>query len=235
MLRLLQGDVGSGKTVVALLAAAAVDRGRQAGRADGADRNSGAPAHQDHHAAGRARRPAGRDPHRPRKGQGAPRNPGAARSRRDRFAGRHPRADPGRRDLQVAGAGRGRRAASFWRARAAGADRQGRRGRRAGAERDADPAHAGADLFRRHGRLRIARKAGRPAADRHPRGAEQPARRSDRRRRPRARKPASWSTGSVRWSRNPRPRAPSTSPTPPNGSRACSSASATASAWCTAR
>ena len=76
MLRLLQGDVGSGKTVVALLAAAAVDRGRQAGRADGADRNPGAPAHQDHRAAGRARRHAGGDPHRPREGQGAPRNPG---------------------------------------------------------------------------------------------------------------------------------------------------------------
>ena len=56
MLRLLQGDVGSGKTVVALLAAAAVDRGRQAGGADGADRNPRAPAHQDHRAAGRTRR-----------------------------------------------------------------------------------------------------------------------------------------------------------------------------------
>jgi ATP-dependent DNA helicase RecG len=33
-------------------------RGRQAGRADGADRNPRAPAHQDHRAAGRARRPA---------------------------------------------------------------------------------------------------------------------------------------------------------------------------------
>ena len=143
-------------------------RSRQAGRADGADRNSGAPAHQDHRAAGRARRAAGCDPDRPRKGQGAARNPDAARSRRDRFAGRHPRADPGRRDLQGAGARRRRRAAPFRRARTAGADHQGRSRRRAGAERDADPAHAGADLFRRHGRLRIAREAGRPAADRHP-------------------------------------------------------------------
>ena len=54
-------------------------------------------------------------------------------------------------------------------------------------------------------------------------------------RRPRARSQASWSTGSVRWSRNPRPRASSTSPTPPSGSRACRSASAIASASCTAR
>ena len=34
-------------------------RGRQAGRADGADRNPGAPAHQDHRAAGRTRRACG--------------------------------------------------------------------------------------------------------------------------------------------------------------------------------
>ena len=73
MLRLLQGDVGSGKTVVALLAAAAVTEVGKQAALDGADRNSGAPAHQDHHAAGRARRLAGRDPHRPRKGQGAAR------------------------------------------------------------------------------------------------------------------------------------------------------------------
>ena len=46
-------------------------------------------------------------------------------------------------------------------------------------------------------------------------------------RRPRAARPASWSTGSARWSRNPRPKAPSTSPTRPSGSRACRSASAT--------
>ena len=54
-------------------------------------------------------------------------------------------------------------------------------------------------------------------------------------RRPRAVRPASWSTGSARWSRNPKPRASSTSPTPPSGSKACKSVSATASAWCTAR
>ena len=44
MLRLLQGDVGSGKTIVALLAMLdAVEAGLQA-RADGAHRTSGAPA-----------------------------------------------------------------------------------------------------------------------------------------------------------------------------------------------
>ncbi len=54
-------------------------------------------------------------------------------------------------------------------------------------------------------------------------------------RRPRASTPASWSTGSARWSRNPRPRASSISPTRPSGSRACKSVSATRSVWCTAR
>ena len=44
MLRLLQGDVGSGKTLVATAGDAARGGGRRAGRADGADRNPGAPA-----------------------------------------------------------------------------------------------------------------------------------------------------------------------------------------------
>src|SRR5258707_1339472 len=102
---------------------------------------------------------------------------GAPCGRRDRSCGRHPRADPGRRGVQGAGARRGRRAASFRRARTAGADRQGRRRRRAGAERDADPAHAGADVFWRHGCFRTAREARRAAADRYPRGAQQPSQR----------------------------------------------------------
>ena len=44
MLRLLQGDVGSGKTVVALLAMATCGRSRRASGADGADRAAGAAA-----------------------------------------------------------------------------------------------------------------------------------------------------------------------------------------------
>jgi ATP-dependent DNA helicase RecG len=47
MLRLLQGDVGSGKTVVALMAMLDRGRGRRPGGADGADRDSGAPAFRD--------------------------------------------------------------------------------------------------------------------------------------------------------------------------------------------
>ena len=48
MLRLLQGDVGSGKTVVALLAMAAGGRGRRAISADGADGGAGATAFRHH-------------------------------------------------------------------------------------------------------------------------------------------------------------------------------------------
>ena len=44
MLRLLQGDVGSGKTVVALLAMASVVEAGAAGGADGADRDPRPPA-----------------------------------------------------------------------------------------------------------------------------------------------------------------------------------------------
>jgi ATP-dependent DNA helicase RecG len=56
MLRLLQGDVGSGGRG---------RRGRQAGRPDGADRDPGPAASQDHRAAGGPRRPARRHSHRP--------------------------------------------------------------------------------------------------------------------------------------------------------------------------
>ena len=59
---------------------------------------------------------------------------------------------------------------------------QGRGGRSAGDDRDADPAHAGARLFRRHGRFGARREAAGPHADRHPRAADRAARRGRRRR-----------------------------------------------------
>ena len=69
MLRLLQGDVGSGKTVVGLLAmASAIEAGRQAAT-DGADRNSRAPAFRAHRPDGRAGRPDDRAVDRTRQGR----------------------------------------------------------------------------------------------------------------------------------------------------------------------
>ena len=169
MLRLLQGDVGSGKTVVALLAAAAViEAGRQAALM--APTEILARQHlQDDRAARRGRR---HSTSRSSPAASAARersdDPRAARARRHRSPGRHARAVPGRRRVPRSRARRRRRAAPLRRAPAPGAGAEGRGRRRAGADRDADPAHAGADLFRRHGRLRTAREAGRPPADRHP-------------------------------------------------------------------
>ncbi len=81
MLRLLQGDVGSGKTVVGAARHGARGRGRRPGGADGADRNPRPPAFRDDRAAGRAGRPEGRHPDRPRKGPRARRNAGTGSQR----------------------------------------------------------------------------------------------------------------------------------------------------------
>ena len=204
MLRLLQGDVGSGKTVVALLAMArAVEAGGQAALMAPteilarqhlatitplAERAGLKVAHPD----------------RPGKRPRARRHAGRAGGWIDQHRGRHPCAVPGARDIPRPGLRRGRRAAPLRRAPAAGDQRQGRCARHAGDDRDADPAHAGADRVRRHGCVAADRKAGRPAADQHGYAAARAARRPDRaylrRRSPRARR----STGSARWSRSPR-------------------------------
>ena len=124
-----------------------------------------------------------------------------------------------------------RRAASLRRAPAARARAQGRGGRHAGDDRDADPAHAGAHLFRRHGHFRAAREARRAPADRYPHAAARAARRGGRSGRPRARRTASGSTGYARWSRNPRR---AISPPPRIASTSSRSASARWSISCTA-
>jgi ATP-dependent DNA helicase RecG len=124
MLRLLQGDVGSGKTVVALLAAATViEAGRQAALM--------APTEilaRQHHktmaplAEGRAAR---RDPDRPRTRQGARRDPRAARAGElDLLVGTHAlfQDEVAFRDLALADR---RRAASLRRAPAPRAARKG--------------------------------------------------------------------------------------------------------------
>ena len=204
MVRLLQGDVGSGKTVVALLAAATViEAGRQAALM--APTEILARQHLDTiaplaEAAGiRVAILTGRE-----RGKRTQRDARPAGARRDRSPGRHPCAVPGRGRVPRSRARHRRRAAPLRRASAAGAGAQGRGRRHAGADRDADPAHAGADLFRRHGHFRTAREAGRPPADRHP---HHPARAGSTKwsRPSAARSPkASASTGSVRWSRNPK-------------------------------
>ncbi len=175
MLRLLQGDVGSGKTVVALLAAAAViEVGKQAALMAPTEilaRQHIKTVALADRAGLRVAILTGRE---------------KGKERRDILE----RLEAGEIDLLVgthaliqddvvfksSRACRRRRAASFRRARAACADRQGRRRRCAGIERNANPAHLGADLFRRHGRLGIAREAGGTSADRYPRGAGQPPR-----------------------------------------------------------
>ena len=94
MQRLLQGDVGSGKTVVALCDAAARRRGGPAGRADGAD--GGARRAALPHGRGdlhRARRAGGAADERARR-EGARQRAAADRLRRRADRDRHARADP---------------------------------------------------------------------------------------------------------------------------------------------
>ena len=195
----------------------ACGRGRASGGADGADRNSGAPAFRAARAAGR------------RRGSAPSRfSPGARGGRAARGACAR-KSPPARRDIvigthalvqdDVAFARSrprgGRRAASLRRASASGARRKGRGGGRAGHDRDADSAHAGAGLFRRHGQLRRStksRRAARPSTRARCRVAH---RRSGRRAWARAREPARASIGSARWSRGAR-----TSISPPREERA---------------
>ena len=177
MLRLLQGDVGSGKTVVALLAAAAViEAGRQAALM--APTEILARQHFKTIAPlAEARRASRRDPHRPRD---------AARSARDILA----RLASGEIDLLVGthalfqddvtfnDLALGRSSTSSIASACISGLRLCNKGEAVDVlvlDRDADPAHAGADLFRRHGRLGTAREAGRPPADRYPHDSARPA------------------------------------------------------------
>jgi ATP-dependent DNA helicase RecG len=159
MRRLLQGDVGSGKTIVALQAMlVAMENGP-----DGAHRDSGYAALSGHaQAAGKvepqaAHRAADRLA---RRGPQAPYQ-GAHQPRRGATGDRDARADRRKGRVRPAGTGGGGRATPFWRAATLQADEEARpgwcgsaRAGRAGDDRNADSAHAGALALWRPGRER---------------------------------------------------------------------------------
>ncbi len=183
MHRLLQGDVGSGKTVVAALAAAvAIDSGWQCALM--------APteilAEQHFRKLVHWLEPLGVGVAwltGSRKGKARAAMVERVASGEATLGGGHPCGDPGRRALRPARAGDHRRAAPFRRAAAPGAARQAGR-RWSGAapaddDRHADPAHAGDDLLRRPGRQHHRRTAARAHAGADQGLRRQPPRRGD--------------------------------------------------------
>ena len=180
MMRLLQGDVGSGKTAVAALALAFVaDTGRQGALLAPTDllaRQHSQTLIGVARAARPRRCPADRFAERGPTTRGA----GAVRRAADvdhrgthswPHRGRYARARPGRGLVRRPAPGGGRRAAPLRRRRARGTDEQGQRAARPAHDRDADPAHARPDRPCRPRRVRPAYAACRPAGDRHARSA----------------------------------------------------------------
>ena len=98
-------------------------RGRRAGRADGADRDPGAPALRHHRAARRSGRRAARAADRPRRPAAEEGDAARPRRRHDPARRRHACAGAGGRRVRRPRAGRGRRAAPLRRAPAHGAAR----------------------------------------------------------------------------------------------------------------
>ncbi len=151
MQRLLMGEVGSGKTVIALLRDAARGRARLPGGDDGPHRDAGRAALRDHPAAARLRAGVGGAADGLHAGAQAQRDPRPARKRRAVAGGGHPRADRARRALRRTGGGGRGRAAPLRRAPADGAQRAPgtASATHPAHDRHPDPAHAGAGPLRR--------------------------------------------------------------------------------------
>ncbi len=176
MMRLLQGDVGSGKTAVAALALAfAADAGHQGALLAPTDLL----ARQHAQTLGRLLEPLGHDVtlltgslNAAARREvldllGAPVEKTLDGRTRGRSRRRHARARPGSRRVPGPAPGGSRRAASIWGCRARGADQQGWRAARAAHDGDAHPAHTGPDRACRSRRLGPAHAAGWATGDRH--------------------------------------------------------------------
>ena len=148
MNRLLQGDVGSGKTIVALLAApVAMENGLQVA-VHGADRDPRGAALREHQprTGAVALRDRLADRHAPRADAARGRQP--HRQRRIATRRGNPRARAGRHPVQGAGPRRHRRTASFRCRAACDPAREGPRPGRARNDRDPDSTHPGPDRIR---------------------------------------------------------------------------------------
>ena len=169
MVRLLQGDVGSGKTRRRADGDADRDRGRRPGGIDGADRDPRPPASRDTAAPRRAGRVeigflTGREKGRARASMLASLASGLTPA----VVGTHALLPAGCR-VPRSRPRRHRRAAPLRRRAAPGARRQGPRRRHLADERDADPAHPDDDRLWRSRRLAPDRKAAGAPAGRYPR------------------------------------------------------------------
>ena len=166
MHRLLQGDVGSGKTIVALLAALGASRPAIRRRSWRRPRSSPSSTHATVGVVARAARHRARAARPAAEGRGAPRARGARLGRGARsLVGTHALIQEGVRFARL-GLGIIDEQHRFGVRQRAALQGPARTSRHAGDDRDADPAHARADALRRPRPLVARRAAARPPADR---------------------------------------------------------------------